>query len=104
MTVVGEASSGRAALDLVACPEPDVVLMDLVMPDTDGIAATAALRRSHPGIAVIVLSIHDDWLAQARAVEAGAAAFIAKTMPATALLMAIRRASRHWMRQRQGGK
>jgi DNA-binding NarL/FixJ family response regulator len=95
MIVVGEASSGRAALEQVAGLEPDVVLMDLVMPDIDGIAATAALRLSHPGIAVIVLSIHDDWPARARAMEAGAAAFVAKTVPATTLLLAIRRASRH---------
>jgi DNA-binding response OmpR family regulator len=69
---------------------PDVVLMDVEMPRMDGIVATRALRRIRPQAAVIMLSIHDDALTRALACDAGAAAFVAKSMPADTLLTMIR--------------
>ena len=94
LLVIGEAADGKAALDLATALRPDVVLMDVEMPRMDGIAATSALRLSQPRAAVIILSLHDDALTRARAKEAGAAAFVAKSMPADTLLTAIRQVAR----------
>src|ERR1700740_2519358 len=58
--VVGEASTGREALSMAQTLSPDVVLMDVEMPDMDGIEATAALRMAVSQSAVVILSIHDD--------------------------------------------
>jgi DNA-binding NarL/FixJ family response regulator len=91
LSVVGEADSGEAALDLVTSLHPDVVLMDIELPHMNGITATRTIQAIHPPAAVIILSIHDDALTRARAAEAGAAAFVAKSMPAETLLTAIRR-------------
>jgi DNA-binding NarL/FixJ family response regulator len=90
LSVVGEAPDGEAALALVPSLCPDIVLMDVEMPLMDGIAATAALHRICPQTVVIMLSIHDDALTRARAADAGAAAFVAKSMPPDTLLVAIR--------------
>jgi DNA-binding NarL/FixJ family response regulator len=93
LLVVGEASDGEAALEQAVSLCPDVVPMDVEMSHMDGIAATCALRKLCPQISVVMLSIHDDPLTQARARDAGAAAFVAKSMPPDALLAAIRRVS-----------
>ncbi len=90
LCVIGEAPDGEAALELVRSLRPDVVLMDVEMPGRDGIAATSALRSLYPQIEVIVLSIHDDVLTRARARDAGAAGFVAKSVPADTLLVTIR--------------
>ncbi|HEV2460218.1 MAG TPA: response regulator transcription factor, partial [Ktedonobacterales bacterium] len=101
--VVGEASTGAEALALAQTLLPDVVLMDVQMPDMDGIAATAALRRLAlrrlaprrlaPQTAVVMLTIHDDAQARARAQAAGAAAFVEKRGDPDALMAAIREAA-----------
>ena len=94
MTVVGEASNGKEALALVQQICPDVVLMDIEMPDMDGISTTALLRTIIPQSLVVILSIHDDSMTRARAQKAGAMAFIEKRGPMEALLAAIRSAQR----------
>jgi DNA-binding NarL/FixJ family response regulator len=91
--VVGEASTGAEALRLAQTLLPDVVLMDVQMPDMDGIAATAVLRRLAPQIAVVMLTIHDDAQTRARAQAAGAAAFVEKRGDPEALMAAIREAA-----------
>lgn len=92
--VVGEAADGAAALKQVQRLAPEVVLMDVEMPGLDGIAATSELRASASGPAVVMLSMHDDAATVARALAAGAAAFVAKHSIDSALLTAIRRAAR----------
>jgi DNA-binding NarL/FixJ family response regulator len=92
--VVGEASTGREALSLAQELAPDVVLMDVEMPEMDGIEATAALRKAVSQSAVVILSIHDDVYTRNRARAAGAVAFVEKRGPTDTLLAAIRQAAR----------
>ena len=92
MTLVGEASSGKEALALIQRLHPDVVLMDIEMPDMDGITATTALHSIVPQSATVMLSIHSDHVTRARAQTAGAKAFVEKLGSTEELLSAIRQA------------
>jgi pilus assembly protein CpaE len=94
ISVVGEASSGKDALVLVQQLRPDVVLMDIEMPDMDGIAATTALHRIVPQSATVMLSIHGDNVTRAQARTAGAKSFVEKLGSTEELLSAIRQAIR----------
>jgi DNA-binding NarL/FixJ family response regulator len=91
LEVVGEAKSGEAAVVAAVALRPDVVLMDAEMPGMGGVAATAAVLAATPGVAVVVLSLHDDAPTRARAREAGAAAFVGKGTGEVELLATIRR-------------
>ncbi len=93
ITVVGEARNGKEALALVQHLFPDVVLMDLEMPQMDGIAATEAMQAIVPQSAVVILSIHNNSAMRARAQLAGAVAFVEKSGSSEVLLSAIRQAS-----------
>jgi DNA-binding NarL/FixJ family response regulator len=95
MTVVGEASNGREAMTLVQQLAPDIVLMDVEMPEMDGIEAAAVMRASTPQSAVVMLSIYDDVSTSARARAAGAAAFVNKSGAIEVLLATIRQAAEH---------
>jgi len=94
ISVVGEASSGKDALVLVQQLRPDIVLMDIEMPDMDGIAATTALHRIVPQSATVMLSIHGDNVTRAQARTAGAKSFVEKLGSTEELLSAIRQAIR----------
>lgn len=87
-TVVGEARSGLEAIDLTAELEPDVVLMDVTMPEMDGIEATRAIKGRWPDVRVIIISIAEDKGSILEAVRAGASGYISKS----ASLDEIRRA------------
>ncbi|MET0419833.1 MAG: response regulator transcription factor [Actinoplanes sp.] len=76
--VVGEATNGRDLLAVVADTGPDVVLVDLAMPGMDGLTATRALRADHPGVGVLVLTMHDDNEALRGALRAGALGYLLK--------------------------
>ena len=92
LELVGEAASGQEALRLCAETEPDVVLMDLVMPGMDGAATTRALRQAHPNVQVIALtSFPQDELVE-RALQAGALSYLLKNVGAAELASAIRAA------------
>jgi DNA-binding NarL/FixJ family response regulator len=91
--VVGEASTGREALAVAQTLMPDVVLMDVEMPEMDGIEATAALRTVVPHSAVVMLSMHDDAQTRGRSLAAGAVAFVEKRGVTESLLSAIRLAA-----------
>ncbi len=88
--ILGEAGDGQAALALVSELKPQVVLMDVAMPNLNGIAAAQALRRLAPESAVVILSLHGDPQTRARAQEAGAAAFVEKHEGEGRLLSVIR--------------
>ena len=77
-SVVGEAGNGVDALTVVGEVDPDVVLMDVTMPGLDGIAATRVIRERHPGMVVVILTMHDDTTLVVNAVRAGAAAYLTK--------------------------
>lgn len=95
ITVVGEGSNGREAMALVQQLAPDIVLMDVEMPEMDGISATSVMRTSFPQSAVVMLSIYDDGSTRARAYAAGAAAFVNKSGAIEVLLAAIRQAAEY---------
>ena len=92
LEVVGEASDGFAALDEVDALLPDVIVMDLLMPGMDGIAATAEIKQRHPEIEVVAITsfIEEDRIAAA--IEAGASGFLLKDAEADDLAAAIRAA------------
>ncbi len=92
LEVVGEAGDGRAAIEMVDSLLPDVVVMDLLMPGMDGIAATSELKQRHPGIEVVVITsfIEEDRITAA--MEAGASGFLLKDAEADDLAAAIRAA------------
>lgn len=92
LELVAEAGSGKEALELVESKQPDVILMDLMMPDMNGAAATQAIRSRHPGIQVVVLtSFRDDDLVKG-ALQAGAIGYLLKNIGADELADAIRSA------------
>ena len=78
VTVVGSASDGAQALDLIAEHLPDVVLMDLRMPILDGVTTTAKVRDRFPGVAVVVLTTYADDDSIAGALAAGARGYLTK--------------------------
>ena len=88
--LVGEAASGEEALDLCARLQPDVVLMDLVMPGMDGVAATCAIREQCPRTQVIVLTSFGELPRVRAALEAGAISYLLKNVSADELASAIR--------------
>jgi two-component system response regulator NreC len=89
--VEGEAQDGMEALQLAKALHPDVVVMDAKMKRLDGISATERLREVVPDVSVVILTIHSDAVTQARAMAAGAAAFVEKTGSIESLLAEIRR-------------
>jgi two-component system response regulator NreC len=90
MEVAGEAASGREAVQLAEELRPDVVLMDLSMPDMDGFEATRALKARCPQVAVLALTMYDSDEHFFRALQAGASGYLPKRAAATELLEAIR--------------
>jgi DNA-binding NarL/FixJ family response regulator len=90
--VVGEAPDGQRAIEGARRIQPDVVLMDVHLPDLDGISATQVIRAAVPGCAVVMLSLQDDAETRSRALAAGACGFVAKHEIDSALIEAIRAA------------
>src|SRR5512135_1095100 len=92
--VVGAARSGREAIQMAEELNPDVVLMDINMPDMDGITATEAVRQRRPSAQIIILSVQNDPNYMRRAMLAGARDFLAKPPMADELISAVKRAGR----------
>jgi DNA-binding NarL/FixJ family response regulator len=90
MNVIGEAADGDAVVAQAHALRPDVVLMDISMPGTNGLAATRALKQRQPGIVVLVLTRHDDETYLQELLRAGASGYVLKQSPPPQLLQAIR--------------
>jgi two-component system, NarL family, response regulator LiaR len=90
--LVGEAQNGRSAVELCNTVLPDVVLMDLVMPDMDGAAATRAIRQAHPEVQVIALTSFQEGELIQEVLQAGAIGYLLKDVSADELAAAIRSA------------
>jgi DNA-binding NarL/FixJ family response regulator len=92
LEVVGEASNGREAVELCRRLKPDLVLMDVRMPEMDGLEATRAIKAEQPEVSVLVISLYrnPDYLLEA--IVAGAAGYVLKDVPNRRLINAIRRA------------
>lgn len=87
--VVGEAGNGREGLKLVRKLEPDVVLMDISMPELNGMEATARITKSHPQAKVLMLSMHNDEEYVAQSLRAGARGYLVKGAATKELEQAI---------------
>ncbi len=90
MLLVGAASTGREALSLYATTRPDLVLMDLRLPDMNGIDAMTAIRVSAPRAKVVILTTFEGDAEVSRALSAGAAGYLLKSMPRKQIIEALR--------------
>ncbi|MFJ5986870.1 response regulator [Lentzea sp. NPDC092896] len=112
--VVGEAADGRAAVELAQAHRPDVVLLDIMMPGMDGLAAAAEIRRTVPSTGVIMLTTFSEDEHIARAFDGGASGFLLKTGDPRELFAGIRAVAEgaaylspkiaHWAIRRLGGE
>jgi signal transduction histidine kinase len=93
LVVIGEASSGTQALELVGSLDPDVVLMDVNMPEMDGIETTRRLKQRHPSIEVVALSGHEDQDIVRDMLVAGASGYVLKDSDGDEILDAVVRAA-----------
>jgi two-component system invasion response regulator UvrY len=91
---VAEASTGQEVLDIVRADHVDVVVLDITMPGRNGLEILKELRKSHPRVAVIMLSMHPKDQYGVRVIKAGAAAYISKESAPEELVNAIRTAHR----------
>jgi NarL family two-component system response regulator LiaR len=94
LEVAGEAADGVEAVELAGRLLPDVVLMDLVMPELDGVEATRRIREASPSTKVIVLTSFADDEKVFPAIKAGAAGYLLKDVHPAELVEAVRKASR----------
>ena len=90
VTVIAEACNGREAIELALFYRPDVVLMDYMMPELDGIEATQRIFEADPGIRVVLLTGAADDALALRALRAGASGFLSKDMELASLPRALR--------------
>jgi NarL family two-component system response regulator LiaR len=92
MILVGEAANGAEAIQRCAEVHPDVILMDMIMPDMDGVAATRAIRQQFPQVQIIALTSFKEGDLVKKALEAGAIGYLLKDVTADELAAAIRAA------------
>lgn len=94
LKVVGESSNGTELLQHIEATSPDVIIMDITMPELDGIETTRRLKLTHLNIHVLILSMSDDEEDVERAIEAGVSGYLVKQTVASDLLNAIREVKR----------
>src|SRR5438045_9617866 len=90
LQIVGEARTGREAVEYARRELPDVILMDVRMPDMDGLEATRRIKEERPRTAVMMVTMHDNPAYLREAVRAGAAGYLLKDVSKDELLDAIR--------------
>lgn len=90
MTVIGEAADGQEAIEVVRRLTPDIVVMDVMMPGTNGVEATRQIASDFPDVKVLGLSLHDDKQIVDAMRAAGASAYVLKDSPFAELTRAIR--------------
>jgi DNA-binding NarL/FixJ family response regulator len=89
ITVVGEADDGRKAVELAKSLKPDVVIMDIGMPNLNGIEAARQMTQENPALAVMILSMHPDETYVLRALKAGARGYLLKDSAEADLIKAV---------------
>ena len=94
LLVVGEAADGQSAVQQVDLTMPDVVLIDINMPQMSGLEVTRVIKRRHPQMGVIILTMHEDDEQLFHAIRVGAAAYATKDIEADELIRLIRRVAR----------
>lgn len=99
LLVIGEASDGQTAVETTERLKPDVVLMDVWMPNIDGIQAAERIREMSPETSVLLMSIHDSEDMRAKAAAAGAWGLVSKNTGTLQLTNAIRQAWARWPQQ-----
>jgi DNA-binding NarL/FixJ family response regulator len=92
--VVGEAAGGHAAIDLAGAAKPDVIVMDLHLPDLGGVEATRAITNSDPQVGVLVLTMFDDSESVFNAMRAGARGYLLKGAEPDELVRAVQAVAR----------
>ena len=92
--IVGEAGSGQEAVELTSQLSPNVVIMDITLPDMSGIEATRRLKQAYPKTAVVALTIHEDQQYFFEMLQVGASAYVPKRAAPDDLITAIRAANR----------
>lgn len=89
LQLVGEATGGYEAIELVGKTRPDILILDLSMPDLDGIAVTRQLEPQYPDLRILILTVHEDEAMLREAIRAGASGYIVKHAAEAELIAAI---------------
>lgn len=93
LSIAGQAGSTAEAMALLEYGLPDVVVVDVSLPDGDGLSLVTALRSRSKQVGLVVLTMHDDDRTLLAALDAGASALVLKTAPSQAIITAVRRAA-----------
>jgi two-component system response regulator NreC len=89
LQLAGEATGGYEAIELVGKTHPDILILDLSMPDLDGIAVTRQLKPQYPDLRILILTVHEDEAMLREAIRAGASGYIVKRAAEAELIAAI---------------
>ena len=93
--VCGEAANGRDAVERVATTKPDIVIIDIGMPDLNGLEATRQIMKAHPAVKVLVLTVHESHQVVREVLNAGARGYILKSDASRDLIAAIQALQRN---------
>ena len=90
MELVGEATGGYEAIELAGKSNADILVLDISMPDLDGISVTKKIKSQFPGLRILILTVHEDEALLREAIRVGAAGYVLKRAAETELISAIR--------------